>query len=252
METAVSDYITSTKRMSEIERLSTVRAKTGVFTGAVARHPLTGADIPIWVADYVLPGYGSGAVMGVPAHDERDYAFAQTYDLPIIPVVQPENGVVDGECFTGMGVMINSGPYTGMGSEDGGAQVVADLAAQGAGQAQVSYKMRDWLISRQRYWGAPIPIVHCPTCGAVPCRKPTCPCCCRTWTILPQRATAVLPWPVLQNGCTPSAHSAAARRSAKPTPWTALSALPGTSCALPAHTLPVAPSNRKRWRSGCR
>ncbi len=167
METAVAGYITTTKRMSEIERLSTVRAKSGVFTGAYARHPLTGADIPIWVADYVLPGYGSGAVMGVPAHDERDFAFAQSYDLPIIPVVQPENGVVEGECFTSTGIMTNSGPYSGMGSAAGGAQVVADLAAQGAGRAQVSYKMRDWLISRQRYWGAPIPIVHCLTCGPV-------------------------------------------------------------------------------------
>src|SRR5690606_750337 len=103
------------------------------------------------------------------AHDERDYEFAQKYALPVVPVIQsPEEVETEGVCYTGHGRMVNSGPYDGLPSEEGGAQIVADLAARNQGQATISYRFRDWLISRQRYWGAPIPIVHCPTCGLVP------------------------------------------------------------------------------------
>ena len=173
---AVKTYVEAAKRMSEIDRLAAEQTKTGVFTGATAVHPLTGQSISIWVADYVMMGYGTGAVMGVPGHDERDYAFAQKYDLPIIEVVSPDGqsqGVA--ACFTDYGVIINSGPYSGMDSATGGAQIVADLAAHSAGRRQTAYKMRDWLISRQRYWGAPIPIIHCPDCGAVPVPKADLP-----------------------------------------------------------------------------
>lgn len=168
-KTAVSAYIQAAKRQTDIARMAADTTKTGVFTGATAVHPITGQPIPIWVADYVLMGYGSGAVMGVPAHDNRDFAFATTYGLPIIEVVSPD-GHPHGTtaCFSDEGILINSGVYSGMGSAEGAARMVADLQADGLGSQQVSYKMRDWLISRQRYWGAPIPIIHCPACGAVP------------------------------------------------------------------------------------
>lgn len=164
----VTEYVNEAMRMTEIDRLAADKEKTGVFIGANAKHPLTGVDIPIWVADYVMMGYGSGAVMGVPGHDTRDYDFASKFGIPIAEVITPdglEHGV--DQCFTEKGIMINSGDYSGLDSEVGGARIVADLAARDAGEEQVTYRMRDWLISRQRYWGAPIPIVHCPKCGPV-------------------------------------------------------------------------------------
>ena len=164
----VTAYIERARRMSEIDRLSTDKEKTGVFSGAYAVHPITGQPVPIWVADYVLMGYGTGVVMGVPGHDDRDFVFAERYGLPIIEVISPD-GQPHGtsECYTDPGIMIHSGEYDGMSSEEGGRKVVTDLAENGLAVPTVTYKMRDWLISRQRYWGAPIPIVHCPECGPV-------------------------------------------------------------------------------------
>ena len=167
-KTAVSHYSNQTKRKSEMDRTATDKVQTGVFTGAYAMHPMTGEQVPIWVADYVLPGYGSGAVMGVPAHDSRDFAFAQTCDLPIIPVIVPEEGEEVEGCFTGYGRLVNSGQFSGQSSQEAMTAITAALQTQGKGQPQITYKLRDWLISRQRYWGAPIPIVHCPDCGLVP------------------------------------------------------------------------------------
>lgn len=164
----VTDYVERAQRLTEIDRLATDKSKSGVFTGSFAQHPITGGQIPIWVADYVLMGYGSGAVMGVPAHDSRDFAFAQTYNLPIVQVVSPDGNEHGLEaCYTEPGLMINSGAYSGLSSTVGGRRVAAELAEKGYGQEQITYKMRDWLISRQRYWGAPIPIIHCAECGPV-------------------------------------------------------------------------------------
>jgi len=164
----VTAYVERAKRMTEMDRMAEDKAKTGVFTGAYAHHPLTGKLIPIWVADYVLMGYGSGAVMGVPGHDKRDFTFAKKYNLPIVEVISPDGGSYGpDECYTGPGFMINSGSFTGLSTEEGSERLAEELAARGLGNKQISYKMRDWLISRQRYWGAPIPIIHCAQCGTV-------------------------------------------------------------------------------------
>ncbi|BER92212.1 leucine--tRNA ligase [Atrimonas thermophila] len=155
-------------KKSEIERTSDLSDKEGLALEKDVVHPITGQRIPIWVADYVLLEYGSGAVMGVPAHDERDFAFAKKYGLPIIPVIQPPDGDWNGECYSGDGIMINSGAFSGLLSEEGKKKIIAFLKEQGLGDAAVSYRLRDWLISRQRYWGAPIPIIYCEQCGEVP------------------------------------------------------------------------------------
>lgn len=163
---ALSNYVREAVKKSEIDRTNDTKEKTGVFTGSHAVHPLTGEKVPIWVADYVLGGYGTGAIMAVPAHDERDYAFATKYSLPIVEVVESDKN--DGELiYSGEGPLINSGEFNGAASAEARDQIIDWLTKQGVGRSQKTYKMRDWLISRQRYWGAPIPIVHCPEHGAV-------------------------------------------------------------------------------------
>jgi len=160
----IEAYITESTKKSELERQEN-KVKTGVFTGAFARNPVNGAEIPIWVADYVLTGYGTGAIMAVPAHDERDNEFARKFDLPITRVVK--NEAADDECSHEEGTMMNSGEYDGMPSADAREKIVADLEPKGLAAAKTNYKIRDWSVSRQRYWGAPIPIVHCPKDGIV-------------------------------------------------------------------------------------
>ena len=166
---SVSAYCEQAMRRSEIERQGD-KEKTGVFTGAYAINPATGAKMPIWIADYVLGNYGEGAVMAVPAHDERDYEFAEKYELPIIKVIDPTEDIDDDDLidfYDGEGTLINSGDFNGVSTSDAREQIVAWLEERGIGRSKVTYKMRDWLISRQRYWGAPIPIIHCPHCGEV-------------------------------------------------------------------------------------
>jgi len=168
----VDAYVTTARRETEIERMSTERPKTGVFIGAHAINPMTKERIPIWIADYVLPGYGTGAIMAVPAHDERDFAFAQKFDLPIHYVVAPASGELpDGDAFVGHSgdeVLVDSGEFSGMRADQAIAAITKSLEEWGEGHAAVTYRQRDWLVSRQRYWGAPIPIIYCEEHGAVP------------------------------------------------------------------------------------
>ncbi|WP_300342941.1 leucine--tRNA ligase [Nesterenkonia sp.] len=158
------------KSVSEIERQSADREKTGVLLGRHAVHPLTGESIPIWASDYVLADYGTGAVMGVPAHDQRDLDFALTMGLPVNVVVDTgeEHPAVSGTATAGEGTAVNSPKWEGLPKQEAIARAVQVLEESGAGEATVNYRLRDWLVSRQRFWGAPIPIIHCPDCGEVP------------------------------------------------------------------------------------
>lgn len=165
---AVEEYRLNSAKVTEIDRMASTREKTGVATGAYAINPVNGREVPILVADYVIASYGTGAVMGVAAHDERDYVFAKKLGLPIERVVKGASEDVNDELpFCDYGVMINSGEFDGMSSDEGKIAVVKKLEKEGKGTLKTNYRLRDWLISRQRYWGAPIPIVHCPECGDV-------------------------------------------------------------------------------------
>lgn len=165
---AVEEYKYNASKVTEIDRLASNREKTGVMTGAYAINPVNGREVPILVADYVLASYGTGAVMGVAAHDERDYVFAKKLGLPIERVVKSADGSPDGLPYTDYGVMVNSGEFDGMSSEEGKIAVIKKLEKEGKGALKTNYRLRDWLVSRQRYWGAPIPMIHCEHCGVVP------------------------------------------------------------------------------------
>lgn len=167
----VQDYLDKIKYETEIERLSTVKEKTGVPLGSFAINPINGEKVPIWIADYVLLTYGTGAVMAVPAHDERDFEFANKFNLPIRKVIlQPGTNENDelSSAYVEPGIMINSGEFSGLNSEEGKEKIVEYIEKNGLGKRKVNYRLRDWLISRQRYWGTPIPIIHCESCGEVP------------------------------------------------------------------------------------
>ena len=167
---AVEAYIADSRKKSEIDRLSTEKEKTGVNLGSFAINPFNGEKVPVFIGDYVLYGYGTGAVMAVPAHDERDFAFAKKYGLAIKEVITPD-GKPQGElqqAYTEYGTLIESGQFSGLTSEKAIEKMIAWLEENKLGSGRVNYKLRDWLISRQRYWGAPIPIIHCDSCGEVP------------------------------------------------------------------------------------
>jgi leucyl-tRNA synthetase len=181
---AVAAFIEACRKGRVAEADVAAQEKKGIQTGLSVRHPLSSEELPVWVANYVLMTYGEGAVMAVPAHDQRDWEFAMQYSLPIKPVIAPiaapqanvqgrlENGQmatdIGAGAFIEPGVLINSGPYTGSRSEQAIKAIAADLAAKGLGEARTQYRLRDWGVSRQRYWGCPIPIINCATCGAVP------------------------------------------------------------------------------------
>jgi leucyl-tRNA synthetase len=169
-ETPIREFTERLARLSEIERTSTEAVKEGLFTGRYAVHPLTGALIPIYVANYVLMEYGTGAIMAVPAHDERDYDFAKKYGLEIVEVIRPsaDSPAAPDALYTGKGFLVNSEAYDGMTSEDASQKIIEKLNSEGIGNATTNFRIRDWLVSRQRYWGCPIPMVNCPTCGIVP------------------------------------------------------------------------------------
>src|SRR5699024_5556524 len=155
---AVEAYIKDVQAKTDLERTDLAKEKTGVFTGAYAINPVNNEKIPIWIADYVLITYGTGAIMAVPAHDERDYEFAQTYDLPIVEVVA--GGDISKEPYVDDGKLVNSGFLNGLDSEAAIEKMIDWLEEHGKGAKKVSYRLRDWLFSRQRYWGEPIPIIH--------------------------------------------------------------------------------------------
>lgn len=165
---AVEDYKEQAKKQSDIERQSISREKTGVFSGSYAINPITGEETPIWIADYVLATYGTGAVMAVPAHDERDYAFATKFNLPLKQVVVAKAGEETEVPFFEHGVLVNSGEFDGLTTAEAKVKIVEKLAQNNLGEEKVNYRLRDWLVSRQRYWGAPIPIIYCDDCGTVP------------------------------------------------------------------------------------
>jgi len=166
----VEEYIAWCRRQTEYERVALGREKTGVFLGSYVVNPISKERVPIWITDYVLPTYGTGAVMAVPAHDERDFEFARKFKLPVRTVIAPPGWAGEGlsEAYTGLGTMVNSGEFSGLPSEQGYEAICALLEKKRWGKRTVVYRLRDWLISRQRYWGAPIPMIYCDKCGVVP------------------------------------------------------------------------------------
>lgn len=176
---AVRQFVEEMRNVNELDRTSEDVEKVGLFTGGYAIHPLTGEEVPIWVANYVLVDYGTGAVMGVPGHDERDFLFARKYNLPVHVVISEDTSDRIAEklddAYTEDGILISSGEFNGLTSAEARRKITEKMQEQGIGEAHVNYRLRDWLISRQRYWGVPIPVVYCPHCGMVPVPKEDLP-----------------------------------------------------------------------------
>ncbi|HOB23126.1 MAG TPA: leucine--tRNA ligase, partial [Bacillota bacterium] len=168
----IEKFIQMVNKQDELTRTSAETEKLGIFTGSYAVNPLNGEQIPIWLGNYVLASYGTGAVMAVPTHDQRDFEFAKKYNLPLRVVIQSPEGDLDEETMTAAyvedGILVNSGPFTGLGNQEAIEKICDYIEEKNMGSRKVNYKLRDWLISRQRYWGAPIPIVYCDKCGTVP------------------------------------------------------------------------------------
>lgn len=172
-------FVERIRNMDRLDRQSDTLEKEGIFTGAYALHPFTGQRVPLWLGNFVLADYGTGAVMGVPAHDQRDFDFARKYGLPVRVVISPEGRQLDPqnmtEAWTEPGIMVNSGSFDGMPNEDGKKAVAEALEKDGKGKATTQFRLRDWNISRQRFWGAPIPVIYCEKCGVVPEKEENLP-----------------------------------------------------------------------------
>ena len=175
----VEDYVEKVQHMDEIQRTSTNNEKTGVFIGKYAINPVNQKKVPVFISDYVLMGYGTGAIMAVPAHDQRDFDFAKKFDIEIIPVVESNSSEIDvnnlTEAFDAEGKMINSGKFDGMNNRKAIPEMIKWLSEQKIGEKTINYKLRDWLISRQRYWGTPIPMIYCKDCGWLPEKEENLP-----------------------------------------------------------------------------
>ena len=230
---AVEAYVAETAKANEIERLSSTREKTGVFIGHYAINPINGKKVPIFAADYVLYSYGTGAVMGVPAHDERDFAFAQKYNLPVTKVIENKAGETVLP-FCEDGICVNSLQFDGRFGEDARNEIANYLAKQGKGQKKVNYRLRDWLVSR------PFPSCTARNAGSCPCPIKICPSNFPiTWNLTP---TANRRLQRAKNSCTSNARTAAATRSGIPTPWTRSSVRVGIIFAIPTRTTQRCPS----------
>jgi leucyl-tRNA synthetase len=242
-------FIEECRHGATAEAALETQEKRGVATGIYATHPISGERVPVWVANFVLMGYGTGAVMAVPGHDERDHEFATKYALPIKQVIRPLDGGdidVQAAAYTEHGLLLNSGAYDGMTFEQSFKAIAERLEKCKSGARKVNYRLRDWGVSRQRYWGCPIPIIHCPT-AAVPVPDEHCRWCCpRTWR---SRECYRRSRPI-RSGARPPARRAASRPSARPTPSTPSWSRAGTTRATPRRVRPTWSTNART--TGCR
>jgi leucyl-tRNA synthetase len=250
-EQDVREYARRAATRPAVERADPEKEKTGVFTGHFVTNPVNDHRLPVWVSDYVVMEYGTGAIMGVPAHDERDYAFAVRYELPIQTVVVPVDGEAEPDGafvpHTADEKLVESAQFSGLASPDAKKAIVEWLESRERGRAAVGYRLRDWLLSRQRYWGCPIPIVYCEKCGLVPIPEDDLP------VLLPD-VTEYLPKGRSRRrktGWRWTVRAAAARPGARRTPWTPSSTRPGTSCATAIPTTTALRSTRRWSTTGC-
>jgi leucyl-tRNA synthetase len=248
----VEALVERTALESELQRTASSDAgleKRGAFTGSFVINPFTNEPVPVYVADYVLGTYGTGAIMAVPAEDERDFAFATAYGLPIVRTTEPPAGF-EGGAYAGDGVHINSGFLDGLNVPAAKVKAAEFLAQHANGVVKVNYRLRDWLVSRQRFWGCPIPIIYCDVCGLVPVPDDQLP------VVAPDDVTmnAVVSrrWRPTTAFATRPVRRAARQRAVKPTPWTPLPTRRGTSCATPIRSPRASPSILSRRPSGCR
>jgi leucyl-tRNA synthetase len=231
--------------------------KTGVFTGASAVNPATGERIPVWIADYVLMEYGTGAIMAVPAHDERDFAFARKFGLPVTRVLarpgqDADAPMPEAETDTDGYALVHSGPWTGRPAREALRDITAWLEREGHGKGTVRFRLYDWCISRQRYWGPPIPIIHCPSCGPVAVPEKDLPVLLPPIEDFRPDDSGFRPWPGTRSGISCRVPPAASGPGARPTCPTPFWTQRGTTCAIPAPSSTIVPSIRPGPGPGAR